>query len=795
MTSADAIFDRYAPFIQAFIYQNRWDSLRGIQVAAGHALMNTNDHVLLCSSTASGKTEAAFFPILTEFYENPPHSVGALYIGPTKALINDQFYRLEDLCHEADIHVWHWHGDVSQSHKKKLLEHPSGILQITPESLEALLMHRHAAIPRLFSDLRYIVIDEVHSLIKADRGAQTLCLIERLSRLARVEPRRVALSATIGNPEAVAAYLSYNTSHSMLIPRIVEPPRNWRLALEHFFTIGDQAKRNEHELLVFSSDDPSVIDADNQIHTLGADLQSQQEPRTKELALCDQWGGVVRRGYADQHTLRDPGLAYIYDLSDHRSCLIFTNSREEAEDVCSRLRSYCELDHLPDRFLIHHGNLSRSIRESVEERLRSEDNHISVVATATLELGIDIGKLSRAFQIDAPFTISAFLQRMGRTGRREAPPEMCFVIREEPAESRALLPETIPWKLLQAIALIQLYQEEKWVEPPHLDRLPYSLLAHQTLATLRSEGELAPSELARRVLSLTPFHRISREDYKMLLQHFMQLDLVELTEHKTFIVGLAGERHTSSYKFYAVFQESVEYSVKHESQEIGTLVAPPPPGEMVAIAGHVWVVDEVDHERHVLYVTRVKGHVPAFFGLCPGEIYTRILERMQTVLIEQNTYSYLGKHAEARLTQARHAARTAHITTRPLVNLGENLWCLTPWLGTYAFLALERLLKHVCAHDLRLSGLTVSRPYFMTFVMKADPKSFFSCLADAARALSDPMLLLSSQEIPYFEKYDELCPPELIRKGFAEGILDVDGMKARVFQWEAQWKTHAWDES
>ena len=205
------VFGRYAPFIQDFIYQNNWESLRAVQVAAGEAVFGTEDNVLLCASTASGKTEAAFFPILTLFSEDPPRSVGAIYIGPLKALINDQFYRLNDLCREADIPVWHWHGDVAQSHKNKLLRHPSGILQITPESLEALLLHKHADVPHLFGDLRFIVIDEVHSLLRGDRGGQTLCLIERLTRLAGVNPRRIGLSATIGDLERTGAYLSAGT--------------------------------------------------------------------------------------------------------------------------------------------------------------------------------------------------------------------------------------------------------------------------------------------------------------------------------------------------------------------------------------------------------------------------------------------------------------------------------------------------------------------------------------------------------------------------------------------------------
>ena len=236
-----SVFDRYAPFVQDFIYENGWDSLRGIQVAAGDAIFNSDDHVLLCASTASGKTEAAFFPILTEFWESPPASVGAIYVGPTKALINDQFYRLTDLCARADIPVWHWHGDVSASHKAKLMKRPSGILQITPESLEALLMHRHSAISALFCDLRYVVIDEVHSLLRGDRGGQTICLIERLSRMAGVDPRRIGLSATMGDPESVGRFLAAGTGRNTVIPKVEEPLRTWRLSMEHFFQTGPQA--------------------------------------------------------------------------------------------------------------------------------------------------------------------------------------------------------------------------------------------------------------------------------------------------------------------------------------------------------------------------------------------------------------------------------------------------------------------------------------------------------------------------------------------------------------------------
>lgn len=785
-------FDRYAPFVQDFIYNHNWENLRSIQVAAADAIFNTDENVLLTASTASGKTEAAFFPILTELWENPPASVGAIYIGPLKALINDQFYRLGDLCEEADIPVWHWHGDVSASHKAKMLKHPSGILQITPESLEALLMHKHAAVPRLFCDLRYVVIDEVHSLLRGDRGGQTLCLIERLGRMAGVNPRRIGLSATIGDPERTGAFLASGTGRGCIIPRFEEPRRVWRLSMEHFYITGPQA--TERALQDHGPQQADVLKVERVAGGEDRGGANDDGSRMAPRALPDPDGPTVLD--ADDNALlaptdtapndADPGIGYIFERTRGRKCLVFVNSREEAEAVCSMLRSYCEARHEPDRFLIHHGNLSASYRETAEDIMRDEEQLQTTVTTATLELGIDIGRLERAFQIDAPFTVSSFLQRMGRTGRRDDPPEMHFVMREEQPEPRSMMPETVPWKLIQGIALVQLYREEKWVEPPALDRLPYSLLYHQVMATLASCGELSPAELAQRVLTLSYFHRVSADDLRVLLHHLIDTDQVEVTEGGGLIVGISGERITNSFKFYAVFQENEEFTVRCDSSELGTIVNPPPAGERIAIAGHCWLVEEVDWKRHLVFCTQVKGRVPAYFGDCAGDINTHVLERMKRALEEHDAYPYLLGNARARLAQARHVAANAGVAgrdSRPLINLGGDTWALFPWLGSYAFLALERLLKIKCADELGLKGLDPSRPYFMQFRMKADEETFYRVVAAEAEADFAPIDLVYPGEVPYFDKYDEMLPAELVRKGFAEGVLDIEGMRERVTGW------------
>ena len=767
------IFSRYSDFIQDFIYRSGWQDLRAIQVAAGDAIFNTDQNVLLCASTASGKTEAAFFPILTEFAEDPPQSVGCLYIAPLKALINDQFIRLNDLCEEGHIPVWHWHGDVSSSHKKKLLKHPSGILQITPESLEALLMHKHSEVPKLFGDLRYVVIDEIHSLLRGDRGGQCMCLVQRLCRLSGANPRRIGLSATIGDPKEAGRFLAAGSGRGTVIPNIQAKGMRWRLSMEHFYNAAPQAS--------------DIIENPEKSAWAGGVPSASMRPaigtsKPAEVAVLPQ----TREGAkpTDKAPLTaDPGMGYIFEHTRGRKCLVFSNSREECEEVTTTLRAYCEYNHEPDRFLIHHGNLSTAFRETAEDEMRDDDSALTTCTTATLELGIDIGKLERAFQINAPFTVSAFLQRMGRTGRRGEPCEMWFVMREEHAEARDLLPDKIPWALLQGIALVQLYLEERWVEPPRKGRLPFSLLYHQTMSTLASGGEMSPAELASRVLTLAPFENVTRDDFRILINDLIEKDHIQLTEDRGLIVGLAGERITNSFKFYAVFQENEEYSVRCESQEIGTIVKPPPIGDRIAIAGHVWVVEEVDRTHHQVYCHMIKGRVPAYFGDEPGDIHTKILERMRQVLLETCDYPYLLKNAQARLMTARVDALHSGLGYKPLVCLGGSMYCLTPWLGSYAFLALERFLRIRCAKRLGLKGFNSVRPYFCQFTLGVSEQEFYRVLKEEMEAGIDPMELLYPKEVPVFDKYDDILPEELVRRGFACGVLDIEGLRQRISEW------------
>lgn len=616
-----------------------------------------------------------------------------------------------------------------------MLKHPSGVLQITPESLESFMINKHMDIPHLFSGLKYIVIDELHSFLRSDRGGQTFCLIERLSKLANVNPRRIGLSATIGNLEVAGKFLGAGSNRKTNAPKVQNAPQIWHLSMEHFYKTDPQASSDDF--------DPNYV-----------------EPKTDKAP-----------------ELADPGMGYIFEHTRGKKCLVFTNSREECEAVCQGLRGYCSYNHEPDRFMIHHGNLSTALRETAEAAMKDEDVYMTTCATATLELGIDIGKLESAFQIDAPFTVSGFLQRMGRTGQRDNPPEMHFVMREEHPESRAMLPELMPWSLLQGIALVQLYAEQKWVEPPEPNRLPYSLLYHQTMSTLASSGEMTPAELASRVLTLSYFHNVSQEDYRILLKYLLKTGHIEWTENGGLIVGLAGERVVNNFKFYAIFQENEEFSVHTGSEELGTIVKPPPVGDKIAIAGRVWVVEDIDIKRHQVYCHEVDGRIPAYFGDVPGDIQPEILQRMKKILNEKTMYPYLMQNAKARLTQTRDTASAANLLKKNLINLGGNMWCLFPWTGTYAFLALERLIRIKCGKKLNIRSFNSSRPYFMYFSMDASEEEVWRILGEEAAKDFEPLDLVYSNEVPGIDKYDQYLPKELLRKEFAYSILDVNEMK------------------
>lgn len=707
-------FERYAPFIQEYIYRKGWTDLREVQVEACEAIMDADSHVIIASGTASGKTEAAFFPMLTMLEQHPSKSVGIMYIGPLKALINDQFARLNELLEEQDIPVWPWHGDVSQSVKAKALRSARGVVQITPESLEALLMRHPGDAGRLFSDLRFIVIDEIHALMGEDRGLQVLCLMARLEKIAGCRPRRIALSATLNDYRPAMDFLSAGSDRGATAVGIQSHKRTVSLCAESFFLPADELK-----------------------------------------------AARVKEQYNQ----------FLYDNSHAQKCLIFTNSRSNAEEIIANMKAIASNRGERDVFHVHHGSISAALRQEAEQALKENDGPTVAAATLTLELGIDIGDLDSTIQAGAPYSCSSFVQRLGRSGRRTGKSRMMFVNLHEESDDGGI--DALPWDLLRSIAIIQLYLEERWVEPFEQKKKPFSLLAHQTLSALMTHGELSPAELARRVLLLPPFRNtVSADEYRQLLRHMLQEEYLQRMEGGGLIVGLKGERRTGHFSFYAVFKDEETYRVVSKDGEVGTLTKCPEVGEVFVLGGRAWRALSVDEDKNRIFVELAKSsRIPSWSGM-GGDIHTRIVQRMKRVLEEDAVYPYLQPNAAKLLQDARLCAKELGLMEKDVHSAGAGSFVILPWVGTKELRTIAKLLSCGLKGELGVLSVELERYFLRVRSVSGAEKlleKFRACEIDP----DSPDLVLSEKRAPRMDKYDSMVPDALLREAFLHNHMDA----------------------
>lgn len=350
-------FDLLSEPIRKYIRDKGWASLRPIQEAAIPRILSTENNYVLISRTASGKTEAAFLPILsrTNFNEK---GVKVLYISPLIALINDQFRRVEELCEYLDISVTKWHGEASKSQKDRLLRKPNGIVLITPESLEAMFVNKPYNLKHLFSTLDYVVIDEIHSFLGSDRGIQLQSILSRLQKINKSNFKTIALSATVSDS-------------------------NQYIELKNF--IGDIENTK-----VIRDTTPKPINA----------VFRYFEGSGAELPL---------------NLLKD-----LYIQTRNNKSLIFPNARGRVEEVAVKLRKISDKVGGHQNYFSHHSSVDKEVRKYVEFFAKNNTyQNFSIACTSTLELGIDIGSVDQVVQIDATHSIASLIQRVGRSGRRD----------------------------------------------------------------------------------------------------------------------------------------------------------------------------------------------------------------------------------------------------------------------------------------------------------------------------------------------------------------------------------------
>ena len=729
------IFERLAPFIQDYIYRNEWEELRANQVAACEVIFDSDDNLLLSSGTASGKTEAAFLPVLTELYEHPSSSVGVLYISPLKALINDQFKRLDQLLIDSNIPVTKWHGDASQSQKQKLIKNPEGILQITPESLESLITNKRGACMALFSDLRFVIIDEVHYFMRDVRGVQLLCVLERLQKLTGIVPRRIGLSATLGDLSLAEAWLNTGTGRTCISPVTDEGKKRIRLHIERFVNYADKRDVDEYD-----------------------------GRETGNHSSFDTSGDREHYEYLFQQTL-------------DKKTIIFTNSREETEFVMAHLKNIALEKKAPDVYRVHHGNVSALIREHTEDEMKDDDEKIVTGATVTLELGIDIGSLDQAVQIGAPLSVSSFAQRLGRCGRRGQVPQLLFTFVESIKINSGDVLGPINWDFIRTIAIIEIYLREHWIEPiPPLNHA-YNLLYHQTMSMLKSNGEMSAAALAQSVLSLGSFRHISKEDYKQLLAHMLEVDQLQRTENGGLIIGREGEKIVGSHKFLTVFLAPEYLLVKDENRTIGTVDKVYPVGTRFALAGLSWETVEINAKSKVIFVKRVPGISVVDWDVdFNADLHTMLVRKIRHVLQEDMAYPYLSDRCKERLAEIQYITRNSGILENLVTPLSNKKFAVFPWVGTRQLMTLHyALLKRGVVNK-----LPWSRAVYLEVIFQGSKEELEEIIKDVLTSELDLYSLPLPDKVQLDGKYNEFVPKELLRKQFIEDYLDFTGLKEDI---------------
>src|SRR5699024_2885250 len=366
--------------MREFIYKKGWPSLTKIQNAAIRQICSTDNNLILAAPTASGKTEAAFLPAISKS-KDIKTKLKILYISPLIALINDQFKRITDMCKDLDIVVTSWHSEASVSKKDKLAKDPSGILLITPESLEAMLVSDKARAEILFKDLDFVIVDEIHGFLDTNRGLQLMSLLDRLRYYTKNNPRMFGLSATIGD-------------------------KNYDLAKSFF--LNDR----ETNILLDRSKNDLVTSLD----------YIECEDVNEEIA--------------------QKILAYALG----KSTLVFPNSRARVEKLSYLLKKIAKEKGYEIRVFSHHASISKLKRTEIENFAKTSRNDFIIVATSTLELGIDIGAVDQVIQVGSAASVFSLSQRLGRSGRRTRKSVIHQIATDK-------------WDFIQALASLRLFEE------------------------------------------------------------------------------------------------------------------------------------------------------------------------------------------------------------------------------------------------------------------------------------------------------------------------------------------------
>jgi ATP-dependent Lhr-like helicase len=680
-------FSRLHPAIQHHVVNSLgWGELRPVQDLAIDAFLDEANLVVL-APTAGGKTEAAFFPILSRMLTESWTGLSVLYVSPIRALLNNQQDRLEHYFGLVGRRAARWHGDTPQSEKKRIVADPPDCLLTTPESLEVILVSARIDHRQFFQGVRVMVIDELHAFAGDDRGWHLLSVLSRIRRLAGRDIQRVGLSATVGNPPEMLDWLS---SGSQRERRVIQPP------------LGDQ-KEPEVQLDFVGS----LSNAAKVIRLLHGG--------EKRLVFCDSRSRVEQLGLL----LREEGI----------------------------------------ETFISHSSLGAEERMLAERAFAQRQNCV-IVATSSLELGIDVGDLDRVIQIDAPPTVSSFLQRMGRTGRREGSITNCLFL------------ATSDESLLRAAALVRL-RNQGFVEPVKAPPKPYHILAQQLMALSLQERGIGRSEWFGWVDDVPAFGGMDQRSRASLVD-FMIGSQVLWSDGGILAFAPEGEARYGRKNFMdllSVFTSPPLFRVIFGRKELGfvhesTFYSREDGPAILLLAGQAWRTTHLDWRRRVAHVepSDQKGKSR---WLGEGQFLGhKVCRAIREILASDAIDTSLSKRAGTRIVELREEFSWVRNDSTALVRdpKGELRW----W--TFAGGVANTLL----AQHLKRYGEVVADNISIKF--EGDLSIEF---------LQDDLKLLTSDQIEPVPdakaienlKFSEALPPALSDEVFCSRFNDIEAIR------------------
>ncbi|SDG20408.1 ATP-dependent helicase Lhr and Lhr-like helicase [Lentzea fradiae] len=719
---ASSQFFRLHRKVQRWVYRQGWPKLNDAQEQAIPLVLKGTEDVIVSAATASGKTEAAFLPICSALLDEVSEGgVQVLYVSPLKALINDQHRRLDELCESLDLPVHRWHGDVPGSAKAKVLTKPEGVLLITPESLEAMFVLRGTEIGWLLRALRWVVVDEMHSFMGTERGAQLQSLLHRVELVVRRRVPRIGLSATLGDMGSARDYLRPGDGGNV-----------------HLLTASHQ------------SSDISVILRGyvNEAATAGDDDESDVGISVERIS------------------------EHVFTALRGGNNLMFFDRRGDVELYADRLRRRSEERAVPNEFFPHHGSLAKDVREHVEDLLKSS-RPVTVLCTSTLEMGIDIGTLTSVAQVGAPPSVASLRQRIGRSGRRGEPAVLRMYVTAQEITADITPQDELRAELFQAVAMMSLLAE-RWYEPADTSSLHLSTLVQQVMSVIAQHQGAHPVELFRALCLSGPFSHVDKATFAALLRDLGHAGIVQQEPDGLLLLGKVGEQIVDRYSFYAVFAEKQEYRLVHGSRTLGTLhvTTPTEVGSLVIFAGRRWKVVSVDDRASLIQVEPSHGgRAPRFAG-GRAEIHDEVRRRMRTWYESDDVPAYLDATAQRLLDEGRAAYRRFDLTRNGALARGDDT-IVFPWRG-------DRVLNTLTAWLTR-AGVQAARDGVAFTVPKCTPaqlRAIFQQLLleddttaeDIAAALPDTVV----------EKHDVHLGEHLRTRAYAAGYLDMAGARSAL---------------